>query len=57
MRGWGAWSEGWEIITGDPSVPVWTNEEGAIDKAIRIASIWVLFIIITIILGILKVAL
>lgn len=25
MRGWGDFDEGWKIIEGDPTVPIWTN--------------------------------
>lgn len=57
MRAWGDWSEGWTIISGDSTTPIWTVEEGIINKTIRIAATWAFFAIMAIALGALKVAL
>lgn len=57
MRSWGDWSEGWKIIESDPTVPIWTVEEGIINKSIRIGATWGFFALAAIIFGALKVAL
>ena len=57
LRGWGYWEEGWDIISGDQTVPIWVNDEGVINKAIRVAAFWLFFTIIAIILGVIRSAL
>lgn len=57
MRAWGDWSEGWAVIGEDPTTPIWTNQEGIINKTIRIGSTWAFFAVMAVILGALKVAL
>ena len=57
MRAWGTWSEGWQIISGDPGPPVWTTEEGNFDKLIRLASTWGLFLFLLLFLALLKILL
>lgn len=57
MRSFGSWADGWAIITDDQTPPIWLNEEGVINKSIRIGSTWVLILVITVLIGFLKVAL
>lgn len=57
MRSWADWSDGWNIISGDVAPPIWTTEEGVINKAIRIAATWAFFVLVAVIIGALKVAL
>ena len=57
MRSWGDWAEGWNILSGDISPPLWTNQEGVINKSIRIVATWGFFIVMAVIIGLLKVAL
>lgn len=44
-------------MTEDYTTPIWTVEQGVINKSIRIAATWGVFAIIAIIMGALKVAL
>lgn len=57
MRGWGTWEEGWQIVEGDLTPSIWTNEEGAYDKLIRISATWGLFLFLMMVIGLLKVLL
>jgi hypothetical protein len=58
MRSWSQWSEGWNLIslTGDVTLPVWTVEETAINKMIRIAVIWLGVLTVMLLMGIMKTA-
>ena len=57
MRSFGDWSDGWSIISGDVSPPIWTTEEGVINKTIRIGATWAFFAVAAVLIGFLKVAL
>jgi hypothetical protein len=58
MRTWSEWSEGWNLITlaGDISLPIWTIEETAINKIIRIVLVWSGVLTIMLLMGIMKTA-
>ena len=57
LRGWGMWEEGWQIFDTDQTVPVWINDEGVLDKAVRVGSFTGLFIIFSILFGVVRSAL
>jgi hypothetical protein len=56
-RGWGGWAEGWSLLKVDQVPPIWVNEEGVLNKAIRIVCMWGLILAISSVIGLLKVAL
>lgn len=55
-RGWGIWSEGWNLLGINTGVGIWTTEEDDIDKAIRIGCYFGGIMVLTFILGLIKMA-
>jgi hypothetical protein len=57
MRSWGNWAEGWSLVLAEQKPPIWINEEGVINKTIRIVCTWGVIVSIGAIIGILKLVL
>lgn len=54
MRGWGAWSEGWNLVGMDQGAGIWVTEESVIDKTIRIVVFIAGIMVLTMVLGVVK---
>jgi hypothetical protein len=57
MRSWGDWADGWKLFANDQTPLIWANEEGVINKSVRIVCTWGVIIAVCVLLGFLKVAL
>ena len=55
-RGWGSWSEGWNLLGMDTGVGIWTSEERDIDKSVRIGCYFAGIMLLTFLLGLIKMA-
>lgn len=54
-RGWGDWSEGWNLVGAGQGAGIWVTEEGNVDKAIRIIIYFSGVMALTLILSLIKI--